>query len=230
MFLFEVEWRRDLWYYQKVPTASVAQLVEHPTDTRAVPGSIPGTCTTICSVIPTLRGGERGQRYTRAMWGHTGALRRETLMLIGALLLFCIGLPVLFFSFSDTQSSLTATVPFTKLTAGRQSVVAKRVNYVITSPTQLSELWEIVSASGTPPEVDFETQAVLAVFAGNESSSSIAIAKIEDTTARTVSIAITKPDCTKPPSVASPYEIVAVSATSLPLTHTDIPITVSCPR
>jgi len=63
---------------------------------------------------------------------------------------------------------------------------------------------------------------VIVVFAGNESSSSIAIAKIEDTTARTVSIAITKPDCAKPPSVASPYEIVAVSATSLPLAHQDI--------
>ncbi len=151
-------------------------------------------------------------------------------MLIGALLLFGIGMPVLFFSFTDTESSLTATVPFTKLTAGRQSVIPKRVNYVITSPIQLNELWQVVNAPGTPPAVDFETQAVLAVFAGNESSSSIAIAKIEDSNARMVSIAITKPDCTEPPSVASPYEIVAVSATSLPLKHSDIPITISCPR
>ncbi len=130
---------------------------------------------------------------------------------------------------SNTQAQ-SVTVPFTTLTQGRQSAVAKRVNYVLTSPAQLSEIWKVVNAKGTPPKVDFKKQAVIAVFAGTESSSSIAIAKIEDTTARMVSIAITKPDCTVPPSTASPYEIVAVPTTSLPLTHSDIPTTIPCPK
>ena len=164
-------------------------------------------------------------------------MKREHLIFIGVALVMLIFLIIIIFVgrraspivITDVQPTVVE-VPFTKLTQGRQSVVAKRVNYVLTSSAQLSELWATIDAAGTPPKVDFKKQAVIAVFAGNESSSSIAVAKIEDTSARMVSIAIAKPDCTKPPAQASPYEIVAVAATSLPFAHTDIPTTSQCPR
>lgn len=113
-----------------------------------------------------------------------------------------------------------------------QSVVAKRVNYLLTSPSELRELWKIIEANGHPPAVDFKTQAVLAVFAGKEPVSSITVARIEDSDARLVSVVITKPDrpCTKVPSLESPYEIVAVPATTLPLKHEDLSVTESCPK
>ncbi len=165
---------------------------------------------------------------------HT-AIRRDSLIVIGAALLFGVGMPVFLFSrgiFSDASSSIVLTdiqpvavsVPFTKLTQGTQSVVAKRVNYVLTSPTELEELWKVVDAPGKPPRVDFRKNAVIAVFAGPEPGSSIAVAKIEDSNMRLVSIALAKPDgdCEHIQSTESSYEIIAVPATPLPLTHEDI--------
>lgn len=123
-------------------------------------------------------------------------------------------------------------VPFTELAHGTNSTVTKRTNYLVTSTDEFKKLWKMVDATGTPPAVDFSTQNVIAVFAGKESTSSIAIAKIEDTNARMVSISITKPDsiCSVRPSVVSPYEIVIVLATSLPLAHADLSTIASCPK
>ncbi len=121
-------------------------------------------------------------------------------------------------------------VPFTKLVQGTQSSISARTNYVITSPTQLDELWKTIGATGTPPTVDFNTHAVLAVFAGKESAATIAVAKIEDTNARMVSIVIAKPTgaCAQSVPAATPYELVAVASTTLPLTHSDTTETVPC--
>ncbi len=166
------------------------------------------------------------------------AMKRDTLVTIGAALLVGVGLLLLFFFTYNNSSSIvitnispaTVVVPFTKLIQGEQNVVERRVNYVLTSSDQLSELWKTIDASGKPPTVNFKTHTVLAVFAGKESITSIAVAKIEDTSTRKVSIAITKPDCTVPPSSTSPYEIIAVPVTALSLVHTDISTIVPCSR
>jgi hypothetical protein len=167
-------------------------------------------------------------------------MKRETLIIIGVVLVALIIGVVVFFSGrgsvpTNTSSVVASTqpsaviVPFTEITSGSKSTVATRVNYVITSTDELNKLWKMIDATGTPPAIDFKTRAVIAVFAGKESTSSIAVAKIEDTDARMVSITIAKPDstCTKQSS-ASPYEIVAVPITSLPLAHKDISTTVNC--
>ncbi len=113
--------------------------------------------------------------------------------------------------------------------------MTERVNYLITSPDELTALWESISATTPPPPIDFTTQAVLAIFAGESSDASVSVAKITDALGigqRLVSIAITKPDvfCTAEAEDLSPYAIVAVSATSLSLTHEDIVTTASCPN
>lgn len=134
---------------------------------------------------------------------------------------------------SKANTPMTASVvPFTPLAHGEQSSVDARVNYRITSSAQLSELWHTLKAAGTPPVVDFSTHEVLAVFAGPESSVNIAVAKIEDTNQRMVSIALEKPagSCAKKQVAASQYEIVAVPATALPLTHEDVVTTADCPE
>ncbi|MHB8710654.1 MAG: hypothetical protein ACYC6X_03875 [Minisyncoccota bacterium] len=121
-------------------------------------------------------------------------------------------------------------VPFTDLAHGSQSTVAARVNYLITSVDQLNKLWKMISATGTPPIIDFKTNAVIAVFADKNSSAAIAVSKIEDTNVRLVAITVMKPSsaCAQKQLAASPYDIVAVPGTSLPLTHQDIPTVVSC--
>lgn len=189
------------------------------------------------------------QRYTKILKGYRkvlmsrltvlSAVPREVLILLGTTLLIGVGVPV-FILIRSAPSPIvitdvhpvTVTVPFTKLTRGTQTVIAKRVNYRLTSPTELNELWKVVEAPGTPPRVDFNTHTVIAVFAGNETSATISVAKIEDSNTRTVSIAIAKLDraCAQVVPTASPYEIVAVPATSLPFTHEDLSMTARCPK
>lgn len=169
-------------------------------------------------------------------------MKREILIIIGlAAVAVAIGL-FIFLRGRDTSPTVSpnlasaeqsvAVVPFTKITQGEKSTVTRRVNYLITSTDELQKLWKMVDATIPPPAIDFEKQAVLAIFAGNESTSSIAIAKIEDTDTRLVSIAVTKPDsaCVSKLAAPSPYEIVVVPATTLPLAHADLATTVSCPN
>ncbi|MDP2665453.1 MAG: hypothetical protein Q8P23_02280 [bacterium] len=169
-------------------------------------------------------------------------MKRDILILIGvAVISIAIGVSIFFYNNGNLESasstvannqSSAVVIPFTELTKGKQSAIEKRVNYFITSTIQLNELWKLVGATGTPPTVDFNTHAVLAVFAGDESSTSIAVAKIEDADKRMVSIALAKlkGSCVTKQQTAAPYEIVAVPATSLPLAHEDIVTTVSCPK
>ncbi len=163
--------------------------------------------------------------------------RKETHIIIGVTIFVGAGLLILFFIRNSPSPivitdvpSATVVVPFTKLMQGEQSVVERRVNYVLTSPTELSELWKTIDAPGKPPTVNFKTHAVLAIFAGKGVSASITVAKIEDSNTRLVSIAIAKPDgvCAMAQSTASPYQIVSISVTSLPLVHKDFSTTVSC--
>lgn len=136
-------------------------------------------------------------------------------------------------SAQQESTGISATVvPFTNIVQGTQSAIAVRANYVITSEDQFTELWKMIGATTTPPAIDFTKQAVLAVFAGEESSTKIAIARIEDSSERLVSITIVKPEdgCAAPKVSASPYEIVAVPATTLPLTHEDIAAVASCQK
>lgn len=168
-------------------------------------------------------------------------MRDKTIIIGVAVLAIVIGV-LIFLSGSGatTNSDLITPEPnnpdtavavsFTKLAQGAKSSIAIRANYIITSSSELGELWTMIDAKGNPPEVDFSKQAVLAVFAGEEPTSSIAIAKIEDTNARLVSITLTKPEgaCATKASATSPYELAVVSATSLPLTHADILTTTKC--
>ena len=169
-------------------------------------------------------------------------MQRDALILTGAVVIaIAVGVFIfisnggsLSYVFSSTAINTPAayTVPFTNIARGSQSTVDRRVNYYVTSVSQFGELWKMVNATGTPPYVDFKTQAVIAVFAGKEPVSSISVAKIADTDARMVSITIMKLDseCTTKELSAPKYEIVAVSATTLPLTHTDVVTTASCPK
>ena len=186
-------------------------------------------------LIPTLRGGGDAVSYTDDMQ------KRDALTIVGvALIAIAIGVVVFVSGNGNVKNTASVAtnqlpavvVPFTKITQGKQSAIARRVNYFITSPTQLSELWKLVGATGAPPKVDFKTHAVIAIFAGNESSTSIAVAKIEDADTRMVSIALAKPDttCAKKSSTVSPYEVVVVPTTSLPLAHQDIVTTAGCPK
>lgn len=160
-------------------------------------------------------------------------MRRDVLILTGAAII-AVGTGVFMFSSGrgDLSNNSSATVPFTEIAKGSQSAVERRVNYLITSSSQFDELWKMVTATGTPPKIDFKTHFVIAVFAGQKSAAgyAIAVAKIEDTSTRMVSITLAKPSdsCMLAQSITAPYQLISVPVTSLPLAHEDISVTTAC--
>lgn len=131
----------------------------------------------------------------------------------------------------NTEPSAIA-VPFTELAQGTQSKVSSRVNYHITSATELKEIWDLVNATGTPPAIDFATHTVLAVFAGQKPTAgySIAVREVKDAENRMVTISLMNPGegCMLAQALSAPYVLAVVPVTSLPLTHEDVPSVVSC--
>jgi hypothetical protein len=173
--------------------------------------------------------------------GVMGSMKRDRLIVVGVAVV-AIGIGGYLFltgNFSSTvvpttsqDQTATVTVPFTTLLSGSQSTVSTRVNYFITSPDQLSELWKMINATSTPPKVDFNKEAIIAVFAGQQPTTGYAIniSKIVDSSARLVSVTIVKPDssCITGQSFTAPFELVTVPATTLPLAHEDLSTTTKC--
>lgn len=133
----------------------------------------------------------------------------------------------------DDQSAVT--VSFTPLAHGLHSTVTARVNYLVTSMEQLSKLWKMIDATSTPPKVDFNKDAVIAVFAGKQPTAGyiISVARILDSDTRMLAVEITFYDpryCRLlAKETTTPYQIIIVPATSLPLAHEDVWTRSSCP-
>lgn len=130
-------------------------------------------------------------------------------------------------------ASDVSAVPFTKITEGVRSSVQKRVNYIITSSEQLNELWKVASIDGNVPSVDFTKSDVIAVFSGpkSESGSAIAVARVEDSKKRMVTITLINPNekCSiAKQSTTTPYQIITVPKTTLTLFHKDETVTRGC--
>ncbi len=133
--------------------------------------------------------------------------------------------------FSSHRSGV-ATVPFTTLAQGTDSTVASRTNYLITTQSQLAELWTFLKQPPPVPTVDFSSKVVAAIFAGELPTTgySIAVAAVEDAGKRIVKVDIEKPDqsCVLAQSTTAPYQVVELPKTSLPFTHDDIWTTKVC--
>jgi len=169
-------------------------------------------------------------------------MQRDTLIIIGLTLVAAvIGVSLFFYgpgglanvwSSAGAGDTAAVEVPFTELARGYTSTVPERVNYLITSASQLGELWKMTDATGMPPAVNFNTHAVIAVFAGQQPTAgySIEVSKVEDATVRMVTITFTKPGdgCILAQTVTAPYELISVPVGTLPLTHEDISTAVDC--
>lgn len=121
-------------------------------------------------------------------------------------------------------------ISFVRLSSGTAGNLTGRVNYVLHSQDQLKTLWKMIGASSTPPVIDFSTNEVLAVLSdGGEKVAVASIADARDAKQRIVSVVVTKPEgaCALKADAAT-YELIAVSAASLPLTHADIVAPATC--
>jgi len=123
-------------------------------------------------------------------------------------------------------------VVFTQIAHGAHSSVTRRTNYIVTSSSELTELWKMIEVEGQPPAIDFATHEVIAVFAGKEPTAGydIKVSQVEDSASRKVTVLLTKPggSCLLAQSVTNPYQVIVVPKTALDLTHEDLLTTVGC--
>lgn len=134
---------------------------------------------------------------------------------------------------SGASATAAVAVPFSEIAQGDHSSVTQRVDYLITSSSELDELWSMTNASGTPPVINFATSSVIAVFAGDKPTDgySIDVSNVADAAERTVSVMIRVPNpaCAGAQAATAPYQIISLPKTTLPLTHTDTIATTTCP-
>lgn len=155
---------------------------------------------------------------------------------IGAWLLFIDAHPAAGGTASVTVATSTtpATPVVTELSSGVNARgVVVRKNYLVTDSDDFAQLWAMAgNASSTLPAVDFTKDEVVGVFAGNEPTGgyTITVSGVTDSDVRTVAVTIIAPGktCTVADSITSPYEIVALPISMLPLTHEDTTQTEEC--
>ncbi len=133
---------------------------------------------------------------------------------------------VLSFSYRQVEGSGNP-VSYTVLEQGAMSGVNKRANYLITNQEQFDALWEMLhGASSTPPAVAFNREQVIVVFLGDAPTGGygIAVDSVRDQEhVRDVELKVSWPDtsCFVSQGVTTPYQVVVVPTTVLPLAHHD---------
>ena len=166
-------------------------------------------------------------------------MRDAIIIFVAIILAMTIG-SYLFFNGKPTLSPSEETfVPkfddsFLVLYEGQDSgTIARRTNFRITSEEEYSELWTLVNGGGSRPHVDFGRHEVLAVFDGTHSSGGykVSVTDVNDEDGvRTIHIRREAPgdDCAVTEAITSPFQIVRVSKSSLPVTKAEETVTTTC--
>lgn len=164
---------------------------------------------------------------------------RDTLILIGiaivglavagAFLLFGLGQKHAVAPTTQAQSEAILQSPPKILAQGVLAPVDTRVNYLIQNKSKLQQLWSFIygDTGSVIPNVNFSKNDVAAVFAGVQPTTgySISVSGIKTTPKKEVAIiTITRPgpSCAVKKKQTSPYAIVLIPSSPLPLSHTDV--------
>lgn len=138
---------------------------------------------------------------------------------------------------SESLASGNASSELAVVTRGINAPVVARKNFVIKNEKDLKKLWAFLygDTPTTPklPSVDFSRQEVIAVFAGEKPTGGyvISVSGIKNSSnQRVVVVTIDEPDpaCNSKKEQTSPYEIVTIPSSTLPLTHKDTVMTKTC--
>jgi predicted metal-dependent enzyme (double-stranded beta helix superfamily) len=113
--------------------------------------------------------------------------------------------------------------------------VARRTNFLLKTEEEFVELWTMIYSTGGParPYVDFSRYEVIGVFDGTHSSGGYRV-EVTDVAekdgARVVSIARHEPgdECAVTEAVTSPFQIIRVEKSPLPITKKEDTITDEC--
>ncbi|MDB5190403.1 MAG: hypothetical protein JWN49_729 [Parcubacteria group bacterium] len=128
-------------------------------------------------------------------------------------------------------------ITLTTLAEGQNATnMDTRVNYRITNQADLTTLWGMLYSNNNGPAVptiDFTTNEVIGVFDGSHSSGgySVRVTDVSDTGGtRVIHILRTAPGdaCPTTNAITSPFQILSLRKSILPLTHVDEMATTSC--
>jgi len=115
------------------------------------------------------------------------------------------------------------------------SSVAARKNYAVFDEGEFERLWTMAYGEEAPtlPSVDFDSQYVIGVFAGEKTTGGHAIkveAITDENAVRNVAITIEIPsrDCLVTEALTSPFQIVVVPFSDRELIRTDTEVESSC--
>ncbi len=151
------------------------------------------------------------------------------LAVAGAFLLFGLGQKRAVAPTTPARSDVSLQTPPKVLAQGTTAPIDTRVNYLIQSNNKLHQLWSLIYGTTAPaiPTVNFSKYDVAAVFAGVQPTTgySISVFGVKTTPKKEVAvITITRPGpaCAVTKKHTSPYAIVLIPSSPLPLTHTDV--------
>lgn len=155
---------------------------------------------------------------------------------VACLIAIVLGAWLFFLDTNEAQApGAVRAVEVTVLTEGQNALVSERKNYRIRTLDELQELWSMTYTGGGPaiPGVDFERNEVLAVFDGTHSSGgySIEVESVEDgPLSREISIVRSAPgdSCMTTSAITSPFQIVVVEKTALPIEREDRMVVTEC--
>lgn len=113
--------------------------------------------------------------------------------------------------------------------------LTRRTNYRITTDEQFTELWSLIYGQDAPaaPVVDFTQHEVIGVFDGSHSTGGyrVSVTEVADEDGqRTVRVLRELPgeDCATAQGFTSPFQLIRVSKTTLPLTREETAIVQAC--
>lgn len=123
-------------------------------------------------------------------------------------------------------------VVFADIASGTDSKAVHGKNYAIAAKNDFADVWSVISKE-SPPDVDFASKNVIAVFAGQQPSGgyTVKVEKITDMPdKRVVSIVLTQPgkNCATTESVTSPFDIIEAPASALMPVREERVVTADC--
>ena len=172
---------------------------------------------------------------------YTSYMRDAVIIFIAIILAMAIG-GYLFFNGGPTFNPDTSSIPgvpdapFTVIAEGQNAGgVERRVNYRIMTDEELVALWSLVYGQSGPavPVVNFSRDEVIAVFNGSHSSGGHRVQVVDVSDAdgkRTLRILRESPGegCAVTEAITSPFQIVKVSKTTLPIERVEEERIIEC--
>jgi hypothetical protein len=135
---------------------------------------------------------------------------------------------------AGTASVQEASVSFVVIEAGSNAMTDTRKNVAARDEASLARLWQMAHGDGSaPPAIDFDTEYVIGVFAGQKSSGghTIEVQSVSDLgDTRTLTVAITSPGptCIVTQAFTSPYQLIRVPVSMHYLRAEDTSVVSDC--